>query len=165
MAGTVPRFDGRQEEPDASQEGRYTCEETSGNRLSPLRPRRLHDASHGTQTEQQRSPSSRRQSLARCALASAAQHRDAEMVRQVPLQWPSAILRLRPVDCSSTPSYSMKWQSHADHGQKHETGDLIHPELDDQRPITEAAEPKMQSSRAKTSDSWLAVHGRCFRSK
>ena len=28
-----------------------------------------------------------------------------------------------------------------------------------------AAEPKMQFSRAKTSDGWLAAHGRCFRSK
>jgi hypothetical protein len=28
-----------------------------------------------------------------------------------------------------------------------------------------AAEPKMQFSRAKASDGWLAAHGRCFRSK
>ena len=48
--------------------------------------------------------------------------RDAEMVRQVPLQWPGAIPRLRPVDCSATPSYGMKWRSRADHGQKLETG-------------------------------------------
>ena len=72
--------------------------------------------------------------------------RDAEMVRQVPLQWPGAIPRLRPVDCSATPSYSMKWRSRADHGQKHETGDWMHSELDDRRPITEAAEPNMHSS-------------------
>ena len=74
--------------------------------------------------------------------------RDAEMVRQVPLQWPGAIPRLRPVDCSATPSYSMKWRTRADHGQKHETGDWMHSELDDRRPITEeAVEPKMQFSR------------------
>jgi hypothetical protein len=73
--------------------------------------------------------------------------RDAEMVRQVPLQWPGAIPRLRPVDCSATPSYSMKWRSHADHGQKHETGDRMHSELDDQRPITEATGPKVRFSR------------------
>jgi hypothetical protein len=64
------------------------------------------------------------------------------MVRQVPLQWPGAIPRLRPVDCSTTPSYSMKWRPRADHGQKHETGGWIQFELDDQEPITEAAEPK-----------------------
>jgi hypothetical protein len=46
------------------------------------------------------------------------------MVRQVPLQWQGAIPRLRPVDCSATPLYSMKWRPHADHGQKHETGAL-----------------------------------------
>jgi hypothetical protein len=72
--------------------------------------------------------------------------RDAEMVRQVPLQWPGAILRLRPVDCSATPSYSMKWWSHADHGQKQETGDWMHSELDNRGPITEAAEPKVRFS-------------------
>ena len=65
------------------------------------------------------------------------------MVRQVPLQWPGAIPRLRPVDCSATPSYSMKWRFRADHGQKHETGNWMHSELDDRRPITEAAEPEM----------------------
>ncbi len=51
-----------------------------------------------------------------------------------------------PVDCSATPSYSMKWRSCADHGQKHETGDRMHFELDDQGPITEAAEPKVHFS-------------------
>ena len=70
------------------------------------------------------------------------------MVRQVPLQWPGAIPRLRPVDCSATPSYSMKWRPHADHGQKHETGDRMHSELDDQRPITEAAEPRREKTKA-----------------
>ena len=75
------------------------------------------------------------------------------MVRQVPLQWPGAIPRLRPVDCSATPSYSMKWRPHADHGQKHETGDRMHSELDDQRPITEATEPKMHFSRARPPES------------
>jgi hypothetical protein len=65
------------------------------------------------------------------------------MVRQVPLQWPGAIPRLRPVDCSTTPSYSMKWRSRADHGQKHETGDWMHSELDDQGLITEAMEPRV----------------------
>ena len=72
--------------------------------------------------------------------------RDAEMVRQVPLQWPGVIPRLRPVDCSATPSYSMKWRPRADHGQKHETGDWMHSELDDQGPITEATEPKFISA-------------------
>ena len=71
--------------------------------------------------------------------------RDAEMVRQVPLQWPGEIPRLRPVDCSATPSYSLKWRSRADHGQKHETSDWMHSELDHRRPITEATEPKMHS--------------------
>ena len=66
------------------------------------------------------------------------------MVRQIPLQWPGTIPRLRPVDCSATPSYSMKWRTRADHGQKHETGDWMHSELDDQGPITEAAEPKVR---------------------
>ena len=75
--------------------------------------------------------------------------RDAEMVRQVPLQWPGAIPRPRPVDCSATPSNSMKWRSRADHGQRHETGDWMHFELDDRGPITEAAEPKIQFSSAK----------------
>jgi hypothetical protein len=37
----------------------------------------------------------------------------------------------------------MKWRSCADHRQKHETGDRMHFELDDQGPITEEAEPKM----------------------
>ena len=83
--------------------------------------------------------------------------RDAEMVRQVPLQWPGAIPRLRPVDCSATPSYSMKWRSHADHGQKHETGDRMHSELDDQRPITEAAEPKVRFSRNPRLSSLLVI--------
>jgi len=82
--------------------------------------------------------------------------RDAEMVRQVPLQWPGAIPRLRPVDCSTTPSYGMKWRPRADHGQKHETGDWMHFELDDQGPITEAAEPKLQFTK-------LAATGRRFR--
>jgi hypothetical protein len=54
----------------------------------------------------------------------------------------------RPVDCSATPSYSMKWRSHADHEQKHETGDWMHSELDNRGPITEAAEPKVQLSDA-----------------
>jgi hypothetical protein len=71
------------------------------------------------------------------------------MVRQVPLQWPGTIPRLRPVDCSATPSNSMKWRSHADHGQKHETGDWMHSELDDQRPITEATEPNVRFSCAR----------------
>lgn len=75
--------------------------------------------------------------------------RDAEMVRQVPLQWPGAIPTLRPVDCSATPSYSMKWRSSADHGQKHETGDWMHFELDDRKPITKAAEPKLRFSGAR----------------
>ncbi len=79
-----------------------------------------------------------------------ARRRDAEMVRQGPLQWPGAIPRLRPVDCSATPSYNMKWRSRADHGQKHETGDWMHFELDDQRPITEAAEPEVHLSSAAT---------------
>jgi hypothetical protein len=65
------------------------------------------------------------------------------MVRQVPLQWSGEIARLRPVDCSATPSYSMKWRSRADNGQKHETGDRMHSELDDQGPITEAAKPRV----------------------
>ena len=79
---------------------------------------------------------------------------DAEIVRQVPLQWPGAILRLRPVDCSATPSYSMKWRSRADHGQKHETGDWIHSELDDRGPITEAAEPKVHLSSICSKGVW-----------
>ena len=57
------------------------------------------------------------------------------MVRQVPLQWPGAIPRLRPVDCSATPSYSMKWRPHADHGQKHETGDRMHLSLTTNGPL------------------------------
>ncbi len=76
------------------------------------------------------------------------------MVRQVPLQWPGAILRLRPVDCSTTPSYSMKWRSRVDHGQKHETGDWMHFELDDQRPITEAMEPKVRLAVTQGKDLW-----------
>ena len=59
------------------------------------------------------------------------------MVRQVPRQWPGAIPRLRPVDCSTTSSFSMKWPSRADHRQKYETGNWMHSELDDRRAITE----------------------------
>ena len=63
------------------------------------------------------------------------------MARQVALQWPGVIPRPRSIDCSATPSDSMKWRHHVDHGQKHETGDWMHLELDDQGPITEA-EPR-----------------------
>jgi hypothetical protein len=63
--------------------------------------------------------------------------RDAEMARQVALQWPGAIPRPRSLDCSATPSDSMKWRPRVDHGQKHETGDRMHFELDDHVPITE----------------------------
>ena len=79
--------------------------------------------------------------------------RDPEMVRQVPLQWPGAIPRLRPVDCSATPSYSMKWRSHADHGQKHETGDWMHSELDDHGPL------QKQRNREFDSPQWQARLG------
>jgi len=37
----------------------------------------------------------------------------------------------------------MKWRFRADHGQKHEAGDWMHFELDDQGLITEAAGPKV----------------------
>lgn len=85
------------------------------------------------------------------------------MVRQVPLQWPGAIPRLRPVDCSATPSYSMKWRSRADHGQKHETGDWMHSELDDRGPITEAEEQKLHfqlssSTRSNPDGTLLLFH-------
>ena len=36
-----------------------------------------------------------------------------------------------------------------DAAQKHETGDRMHFEVDDQGPITEIAEPKMQFSRVE----------------
>jgi hypothetical protein len=60
------------------------------------------------------------------------------MARQVALQWRGEIPKPRSLDCSVTPSDSMKWRPPADHGQKHETGDWIHFALDDRRPITEA---------------------------
>ncbi len=34
------------------------------------------------------------------------------------------------------------WRPCADHGQKHETGERMHSELDDKGPITEATERK-----------------------
>ena len=36
----------------------------------------------------------------------------------------------------------MKWRLRADHGQKHETGERMHSELDQRGPITEATERK-----------------------
>ena len=69
------------------------------------------------------------------------------MVSQVPLQWPGVIPRLRPVDCSATPSYSMKWRSRADHGQKHETGDWMHFELYTKGPLQKQRNRKCISDR------------------
>ncbi len=111
-----------------------TGRSSSGARTRPWQP--PHNAKEANSSERGR----------RGSAPTRFRRRDAEMVRQVPLQWPGAIPRLRPVDCSATPSYSMKWRFRADHGQKHETGDWMHSELDDQGPITEAAEPKLQFS-------------------
>ena len=111
-----------------------TGRSSSGARIQPWQPRHSAKETFGSERGQRGSAPMR------------SRRRDAEMVRQVPLQWPGAIPRLRPVDCSTPPSYSMKWRSRADHGQKHETGGWIHSELDDQGPITEAAEPKVHFS-------------------
>jgi hypothetical protein len=77
------------------------------------------------------------------------------MARQVALQWPGEIPKPRSLDCSVTPSDSMKWRPPADHGQKHETGDWIHFALDDWGPITEA-----EPSTTITMSMWgLINHG------
>jgi hypothetical protein len=79
------------------------------------------------------------------------------MARQVALQWPGAIPRSRSLDCSATPSDSMKWRPHADHGQKHETGDRMHSELDERGPITE--EPFTRSYRMTRLVARTAIQG------
>ena len=63
--------------------------------------------------------------------------RDAEMAREVPLQWPGADPETTPGRLLRHALCSMRWRSRADHGQRHQIGDWMHSELDDQRPITE----------------------------
>ncbi len=115
-----------------------TGRSSSGVRTQP--PRAPHNAKEASGTARgQRGPAPTR-----------SRRRNADIVRQAPLQWPGTIPRLSLVDCSATPSHSMKRRSHADHGQKHETGDWMHFELDDGRPITEATEPKVRLGQAQT---------------